>query len=173
MSDALWTAESNQNYYPPQILRYDPAPKGKTLPDGRKAVSMTFPVLQLTDWVAQPDKVADEIARRLNATEGQSKAALDVLLERRRQVQDEKFSPDHDDRYQHGELERAAASYALYKCQPQGPLWWFSAVWAWPMKWFKSKSHRENLVRAAALLIAAIECIDRAEARSAKEGGAA
>ena len=64
----------------------------------------------------------------------------------------------HDDAYQDHELERAAAAYALAIVYPQGRLWpWNPAFW-------RPRGHRENLVRAAALLVAAIEAIDRAEA---------
>ena len=38
-------------------------------------------------------------------------------------------------------------------------------VWPWDRQWWKPKSRRRNLVRAAALLIAAIERIDREQAR--------
>ncbi len=90
-----------------------------------------------------------------------SKAMSDVMAERDRQENVEGFTADHDDQYDDGQLERAAASYALFDCRRVGH-WFINDIWAWSSKWWKPRSHRENLVRAAALLIAAIEKIDRA-----------
>jgi len=92
-----------------------------------------------------------------------SKAISDVMAERDRQVNAEGFTSEHDDQYSDGQLERAAASYALFDCRPIGR-WFINDIWAWSSKWWKPRTHRENLVRAAALLIAAIEKIDRAAA---------
>ncbi|GAB3388861.1 hypothetical protein [Azotobacter armeniacus] len=41
-----------------------------------------------------------------------SLAASDVLTERYRQIQEEEWSPEHDDNYTRGELAVAAAAYA-------------------------------------------------------------
>lgn len=87
-----------------------------------------------------------------------TKAFEDVQFERRRQIAGEGFSYFHDDIQTEHELERAAAAYALNVA-------FFTEeahkVWAWDPKWFKPKNERQDLVRAAALLIAAIERIDR------------
>lgn len=80
-----------------------------------------------------------------------SAAGRDVLAERQRQVSAEGWTPEHDDKYQSGELVRAAAAYAL-----QSP-----DFWPWPMPWWKPTDYRRNLVKAAALLIAEIERSDR------------
>lgn len=95
-----------------------------------------------------------------------SRAMIDVGAERRRQIEVEGFDYHHDDQYRDGELERAAASYALLKCRTWTAERWFIAdIWAFTWKWWKPRSHRENLVRGAAFLIAAIERLDRAEPR--------
>lgn len=95
-----------------------------------------------------------------------SKALLDVGAERRRQIEAEGFDYQHDDRYRDGQLERAGAAYALLRCRTWTTERWFIGdVWPFTGKWFKPRSHRENLVRAAAFLIAAIERLDRAEPR--------
>jgi hypothetical protein len=90
-----------------------------------------------------------------------SKAFIDVGAERRRQIEVEGYSYDHDDQYRQGELERAGAAYALYSCRPG--FWFVNDIWAFSRRFWKPRSHRENLVRAAAFLIAAIETIDRRE----------
>lgn len=92
----------------------------------------------------------------------QTKALVDVMNERMRQQDGEGWSAEHDDQYRDGQLERAAAAYALFQCR--GERWFIADIWGWSSRWFKPKTHRQNLVRAAALLLAAIERIDRADA---------
>jgi hypothetical protein len=97
-----------------------------------------------------------------------SRAARDVLAERLRQTTPppggEGFSADHDDRLTHHELQRAAVAYAVTGIfNPKTP---WATAW-WPVystfrdRGFKPKGERRDLVRAAALLIAAIERLDR------------
>jgi len=81
-------------------------------------------------------------------------AALDVLEERARQVSVEGWDPDHDDEvHDDGELARAAACYALGEA---------GDLWPWDIRWWKPKDRRRDLVRAGALIVAEIECLDRA-----------
>jgi hypothetical protein len=93
-----------------------------------------------------------------------SQAALDVLAERRRQIEVEGWTPEHDAEHCHAELATAAACYIL------GATSGFSSeeyagdvptAWPWDPKWWKPKDYRRDLVRAAALLIAEIERSDR------------
>ena len=76
----------------------------------------------------------------------------DVIAERNRQIEVENFNSDHDDKYVYNELLRAAQCY----------LTGFKA-WSWPWDdaWWKPTSRRENLVKAAALIIAEIDRLDR------------
>jgi len=89
------------------------------------------------------------------------KAARDVLGERRRQIEAEGMTNDGDDRYHAAELPRAAASYILNGANDEAPY-----IWPWAKSWWKPRDTRANYVRAAALLLAEIERIDRAQ-----EGG--
>lgn len=93
-----------------------------------------------------------------------SNAEIDVLQERRRQVKEEGWTPEHDDQHGAGELAAAAASYALHAgdTKPRGfaPAWW-----PWDVKWWKPRDRRRDLVKAAALLLAEIERLDRHEER--------
>lgn len=106
-----------------------------------------------------------------------SNAIKDVLGERSRQISVENYSTNHDDQYQNNELVRAASGYVDHVFS-RG--WTYSDLgsevyqkedvpefWPWNEQHWKPKSPREDLVRAAALLIAEIERIDRKEA----EGG--
>lgn len=93
-----------------------------------------------------------------------SNAAVDVLAERRRQVQAEGRTLEHDDQLHDGEMARAAACYALPEAErsdhtitgDDAPIFW-----PWAEAWWKPKSRRRDLVRSAALLLAEIERIDR------------
>jgi len=91
-----------------------------------------------------------------------TRACLDVLAERRRQVEVEGWTPKHDDEHQGGGMAFAAAAYAVWS--HAGPdmvrsLWNWTG---WAKHWFKPKDARSNLIRAGALILAEIERLDRA-----------
>jgi hypothetical protein len=100
-----------------------------------------------------------------------SKAARDVLAERLRQAAPppggEGYSAAHDDRLIRNQLSRAAVAYIQTAISsPDAEAFW-AKEW-WPRGWghaFKPKGERSDLVRAAALLIAHIERLDRIAAR--------
>lgn len=106
-----------------------------------------------------------------------SKALIDVMNERDRQENEEHFAADRDDGYVKGELAQAAASYTVHSVviaslRTQGlPVDKIEAIaaangtprtWPWAPEWWKPGSQRRNLVKAAALLVAEIERLDRA-----------
>ncbi|MDA3389312.1 hypothetical protein KKQ55_07975 [Pseudomonas aeruginosa] len=84
-------------------------------------------------------------------------AWLDVQAERRRQVEAEGWTPEHDDLYCAAELPRAAAAYILNGANDEAP-----AIWPFSAKWWKPRDARSNYVRAGALILAEIERLDRA-----------
>jgi len=92
-------------------------------------------------------------------------AARDVLAERQRQVSAEGWTPEHDDTHTDCSMPLAAACYALdaagYSVQRH-------QFWPWDLTWWKPGQPRRNLVKAAALILAEIERIDRAAAPAAK-----
>jgi hypothetical protein len=91
-----------------------------------------------------------------------SQAALDVVAERRRQIEREGWSPEHDDSHDSCELAAAAACYAVCADSRQVGKLNYDGARLWPGRWlFKPKTYRANLVRASALLIAEIERLDR------------
>lgn len=93
-----------------------------------------------------------------------SKAATDVLAERRRQIQVKGWTPEHDDKHSDCELAAAAAVYAV--CYSQGSAYnlTYSGAQLWPSRWtFNDDGYRGNLVKAGALILAEIERLDRAE----------
>lgn len=103
-----------------------------------------------------------------------SAAARDVLAERQRQIAGEGWTPEHDDTHAAGELAGAAACYAMQAALDSiGPRRLGDTVkhtirelWPWAWDWWKPTKARRDLVKAAALIIAEIERIDRAEGRS-------
>ena len=98
-----------------------------------------------------------------------SKATDYVLAERQRQQSAEGWTPEHDDAYRNDELLKAAVCYAW----PRWPFfsddtfdahaagYWHPRLWPWAQKWWKPCGKRRNLVKAAALLLAEIERLDR------------
>ena len=105
------------------------------------------------------------------------RARRDVLAERRRQVSVEGYTFEHDDKKFEGELAAAAACYALpveiytgclMPLPPRGAvgLKFAKRVWPWAPNGLNRKSRREDLLRAAALIIAEIERLDRLEENS-------
>lgn len=83
-------------------------------------------------------------------------AIEDIRDERLRQMIEEGWTPAHDDELLHGELVRAAACYSMYQPTEYMPVGWPFSRESW-----KPKDRRRNLIRAAALLVAEIERIDR------------
>lgn len=88
-------------------------------------------------------------------------AAVDVLKERCRQVTEEGCAPESDDGYTDYQLPRAAICYAIKAAGL--PSHRATLYWPFPAAAFKPTERRANLVKAAALLLAEIERLDRAE----------
>lgn len=101
----------------------------------------------------------------------------DVITERKRQINQEGYSTKSDDAYQQNELLRAAVCYAdnvvsrgwvhdshfgpeVYQSEEAPDLW------PWGLDFWKPKNPRLDLVRAAALLIAEIERMDRSTGKT-------
>jgi hypothetical protein len=115
-----------------------------------------------------------------------TKAASDVLAERARQINDEGWTPEHDAEHSKGEMALAAACYAAHTATweyighgldsshgmfrvVQTAQEFVSRMWPWARSWWKPKDRRRNLVRAAALLLAEIERLDRADGAGVHE----
>lgn len=105
-----------------------------------------------------------------------SQALLDVAAERQRQVEVERWTPSHDDQHTDGSMAQAAAAYALKARSDEAhengkrirpPYLWPDT---WHPSWWKPKDRRRDLVRAAALIVAEIERLDRAAAKEIKHG---
>jgi hypothetical protein len=126
-------------------------------------------LLNLAALKAQPapTEARSEDSARLDAVH-------DVLAERRRQVEKEGRTPEHDDMHDGGQMAVAAGFYALQCGYPHERTHWRRGeapmYWPWAASWWKPTTKRANLVKAGALILAEIERIDRARA-SAETGG--
>jgi hypothetical protein len=103
-------------------------------------------------------------------------ALNDVDRERQRQIVEEGWSFAHDDAHDDGALARAGAAYAEYAGSSEGDAVrrdWDNRnegvpdCWPWARKWWKPKDRRRDLVRAAALIVAEIERLDRLDLKAA------
>ena len=85
----------------------------------------------------------------------------EIAAERRRQIEAECWTPRHDDEHDEDQLAKAAIVYAA----PDWLRQFFEAndisIWPWDRDWWKPKDRRRDLIRAAALLVAEIERLDR------------
>lgn len=109
-----------------------------------------------------------------------TQAAADVLAERKRQIEQEGWTPEHDSAHRDGSLSQAAACYAsnaatwlgmvqsgaknLMDAGRYAELSPLRLRWPWAAEWWKPKTPRRDLVRAGALILAEIERLDRAAA---------
>lgn len=89
----------------------------------------------------------------------------EIAAERARQISKEGWTPEHDDHHNDGSLARAAACYAV------GERLWcavaayrYNELWPWEDAAWKPKDRRRDLIRAAALIVAEVERLDRAQA---------
>jgi len=113
-------------------------------------------------------------AQTHKAEDAPSDAARDVLAERQRQISAEGWTPEHDDEHEGWSMAVAAACYCLWnRPATQATTGRLANLWqwtGWDASWFKPKSPRSNLVRAAALTLAEIERFDRAGKRIPADG---
>jgi hypothetical protein len=85
-----------------------------------------------------------------------------IAAERKRQIEQEGWTPEHDDAHSRREMQAAAECYMAYGCnarwQSQAPM-----LWPWDDKWWKPSYSDEirNLVKAGALIAAEIDRLQR------------
>ncbi|WP_254610925.1 hypothetical protein [Pseudomonas aeruginosa] len=119
--------------------------------------------------------LATELHAMLAAAPGTEvpQAWLDVKAERRRQVEAEGWTPQHDDEHADGQMAQAAGCYALHAGGigtdwPDGRQNGSALFWPWDKDWWKPTTPRRDLVKACALALAEIERLDRV---AASQGG--
>lgn len=92
----------------------------------------------------------------------------EIAAERQRQITKEGWSVKHDDDHRSGDLAVAASCYALSSTNQDFEHETY-LLWPWEEKYFKPKSEREDLIRAAALIVAEIERLDRRKQTNVSE----
>ena len=119
------------------------------------ALAAVDPPLTVVRLAAERER--DELRAALDQKIG---AAL-IVAERRRQIEDEGYSSEHDAEHEPDEFAYAAVAYAL------PPTAYPSRVryWPWESEAWKPKDRLRDLVRAGALIAAAIDAALRAEER--------
>ncbi len=96
-----------------------------------------------------------------------SQALTSVAEERHRQVERHGFDQSRDDNYQRDELLRAAETYLAAGTMERitaAAVVRLASRWPWHQSTLKLADRRRNLVKAAALIVAEIERMDRASA---------
>jgi hypothetical protein len=96
-------------------------------------------------------------------------SVTDVLLERKRQIEELGHTAGKDDQYRSAELVRGAICYCLNVVAYWGfgsPFiaefsTWMGRLWPWGHFYIKPRSPRRDLVKACALLLAEIDRLDR------------
>ena len=86
-----------------------------------------------------------------------------ITEERERQISKEGWAPDHDDGHVRGELIDAGLSYIRAAINTKHPAMRTPpTTWPWEAQWWKPSDDRvRNLVKAAALLAAEIDRLNR------------
>lgn len=115
---------------------------------------------------------AGDCIRRLWEAAVPTAAVFDVLQERNRQQSVEGFTIEHDDAHSDRGLLKAAQAYVEHVRSRSWTIGDYGAhnyqtdpppiCWPWERSWWKPKDSRRDLVRAAALLLAELERMDRA-----------
>ena len=107
----------------------------------------------------------------LVAAEGSRTVVEDIAAERRRQMQVEGWTSKHDDTHTAGQMAAAAGTYGIGALLPGEQDRVFQRYWPWDRASWKPRNARRDLVRAAALIVAEIERLDRIEASKSSPGG--
>jgi hypothetical protein len=101
-------------------------------------------------------------------TDGATDGAALIAAERKRQIESEKWTAEHDDEHDAGQMVEAAVTYAL-EATYDGPALkgtWFKKYWPWDDESFKPKNPPQDLIRAGALIAAEIDRLQRATQRT-------
>lgn len=96
----------------------------------------------------------------------------EIHRERERQYTHKWHSNEEDDKHTEGQLAKAASCYAAgetvyridFLCYGRdfNPKPSIKDLWPWAGCWWNPKTRRDDLIRAAALIVAEIERLDRA-----------
>lgn len=141
-------------------------PAASAVPDSKDVATAgsSWAISYVQGWNDCRDSMLAAAAPKAAAAVSQqmTPAARDVLAERRRQIEAEGWTSEHDDEHADRQIANAAACYALAAgdCKDQ-----VARNWPWDRSWWKPTTPRRDLVKAGALILAEVERIDRAAAK--------
>lgn len=132
---------------------------------------------ELEQWATVRADDAGHLAREL-ITYRRHAGLVTAIAERRRQIETEGWTPEHDDMHSAGEMAWAAVCYlqnaavaakmqglgflTVEQCLERATSLPLPQIWPWDPAWWKPSGQRRDLIKACALIIAEIERIDRA-----------
>ena len=98
----------------------------------------------------------------------------EIAAERKRQIEVEGWTAEHNDQHTLSQMAKAACSYcesAAYSplfCRIPGHAFAVPRRWPhdWSLDWWKPTTERCDLIKAAALIVAEVERLDRAALRA-------
>ncbi len=93
-----------------------------------------------------------------------------IAAERKRQIEVEGWTADHDDQHFYFEMANASICYinhAANPCEGEG----CKRGWPWHWRWWKPGTAIRDLVKAGALIAAEIDRLERLENEKAGQGG--
>ena len=91
-----------------------------------------------------------------------------IAEERRRQIEEEGWTSEHDMHYTHGELASAAVCYTMTEnerkhmveitvTEEDGTVKQCPVIWPWEPRWWKPADRKKDLIRAGALIAAELD----------------
>lgn len=97
-----------------------------------------------------------------------------IAEERRRQIEEEGWTADHDIQHTHGEIASAAACYAMTESdrnhlaqvtirEEDGTVKHYPVIWPWEEQWWKPADRKKDLIRAGALIAAELDRLINSE----------
>lgn len=87
-----------------------------------------------------------------------------IAEERKRQIEEEGFTAEHDNSHTEGALADAGVCYAQarhYEDWRARSIGEVPRKWPWSLKWWKPTTYLRNLVKAGALIAAEIDRLQR------------
>lgn len=150
-------AEKKQEAYDDYVAKAEKA-YGDLLDENRRLAESTDEQESLQQLQQKLDDVLAEnrqLHERLSGVTATTGSYM-IAVERERQVKDEGYNAEHDQVHEPMTLARAAVSYILCNDEKKRKIA-RNTYWPWEDKYYKPRDMKRNLVRAGALVAAAID----------------